>query len=427
VNGKLYLAAALAGAANTANAYRPFARTGPVAAASFAAGTITDEAPLQSIAWQVGASGLFAARGALGSRSGKVGLAISVASWAALANLYVQARRTDAIVDAALRDGLGDDYRQRAGRGPDRVDAPLTVRQIALPTMGRRRQYTRGRNISYGEFGRRNQLDVWHRPGGSVRSPAPVILQVHGGGWTIGRKEGQGEPLLTELVEQGWVGVAINYRLSPRSQWPDHIADVKRAIAWIKANIHEYGGDPSFVAITGGSAGGHLTALAALTPNDPAFQPGFEDADTTVQAAVPFYGVYDVADLADQGPNDIVALWESKIIGGSLTDQRDRFVQASPQARATAAAPPFMVLHGTNDTLVPVDQARRFVARLRAVSEQSVVYVELPLAQHAFDVFTSVRTIHVVRGVARFLTIAHAEAAAAGAAGQGRKDPAPAP
>ena len=68
---------------------------------------------------------------------------------------------------------------------------------------------------------------------------------------------------------------------------------MKRALAWVKEHIAEYGGDPDFVAITGGSAGGHLSSLAALTPNVAAFQPGFEDADTTVQAAVPFYGVYD--------------------------------------------------------------------------------------------------------------------------------------
>ena len=98
---------------------------------------------------------------------------------------------------------------------------------------------------------------------------------------------------MAHLAERGWVCVAVNYRLSPRGTWPDHIVDVKRAIAWVKAHIAEYGGDPDFVAITGGSAGGHLSSLAALTPNVAGFQPGFEDADTSVQAAVPFYGVYD--------------------------------------------------------------------------------------------------------------------------------------
>ncbi len=94
---------------------------------------------------------------------------------------------------------------------------------------------------------------------------------------------------------RGWVCVAINYRLAPRDPFPAHIVDVKKAIAWIRENIAAYGGNPDYIAITGGSAGGHLAALAALTANDAAYQPGFEDADTTVQAAVPHYGVYDFA------------------------------------------------------------------------------------------------------------------------------------
>ena len=83
----------------------------------------------------------------------------------------------------------------------------------------------------------------------------------------MGSKRGQAHPLMSHLAGQGWVCVAINYRLSPKSDWPAAVVDVKRAIAWIKSNIAGYGGDPRFIAITGGSAGGHLSALAALTPN----------------------------------------------------------------------------------------------------------------------------------------------------------------
>ena len=100
---------------------------------------------------------------------------------------------------------------------------------------------------------------------------------------------------MQRMAERGWVCVAVNYRLAPRDAFPAQIVDVKKAIAWVKEHIEEYGGDPSYVVITGGSAGGHLASLAALTPNDPEYQPGFEGADTRVQAAVPFYGVYDFA------------------------------------------------------------------------------------------------------------------------------------
>ena len=120
------------------------------------------------------------------------------------------------------------------------------------------------------------------------------MVYVHGGAWVIGDKREQGKPMMFELVARGWVCVAINYRLSPKATWPDHIVDVKRALAWVKEHIAEYGGDPSFVAVSGGSAGGHLCALAALTAGDRRLQPGFEEKDTAVQACVPFYGVMDV-------------------------------------------------------------------------------------------------------------------------------------
>ena len=98
------------------------------------------------------------------------------------------------------------------------------------------------------------------------------------------------------LAANGWACVAANYRLSPQSSFPDHIIDVKQAIAWIRGNAEAYGFDASFIAVTGGSAGGHLSSLAALTANDPDFQPGFEDVDTSVAACVPFYGIYDFLD-----------------------------------------------------------------------------------------------------------------------------------
>ena len=82
-----------------------------------------------------------------------------------------------------------------------------------------------------------------------------MLLQVHGGGWTIGNKDQQGIPLMLHMAARGWICVAIDYRLSPRDGFPAQVVDVKRAVAWIREHIHEYGGDRDFVAITGGSAG----------------------------------------------------------------------------------------------------------------------------------------------------------------------------
>ena len=127
------------------------------------------------------------------------------------------------------------------------------------------RDYAHDTDISYGEYGKKYLLDIWRRPDLDRNGRAPVLLQVPGGGWTTGSQRGQAHPLMSHLAQLGWVCVSINYRVSPRSTWSDHIIDVKHAIAWVKAPIGEYVGDPDFIAITGGSAGGHLSSLAALT------------------------------------------------------------------------------------------------------------------------------------------------------------------
>jgi acetyl esterase/lipase len=212
---------------------------------------------------------------------------------------------------------------------------------------------------------------------------------------------------MAHLVERGWICVSVNYRLSPRSTWPDQILDVKRAVAWVKQHIAEYGGDPGFVAITGGSAGGHLTALHALTAQDHRWQPGFEDVDTTVVAAVPFYGVYDWTNRDRLRDDEVVEILEDKVVKARLADRPDVFDEASPMAHVRADAPPLFALHGTNDTLVPVEQARSFVRRLREVSRQPVAYAEFPGAHHAFDIFSSPRANASAVAVEQFLGVVY--------------------
>jgi acetyl esterase/lipase len=230
-----------------------------------------------------------------------------------------------------------------------------------------------------------------------------VLLQVHGGGWVIGNKDQQAMPLMAHMADRGWVCVSINYRLSPRATWPDHIVDVKRALAWVKANIADHGGDPDFVAITGGSAGGHLASLAALSANEPSWQPGFEEADTSVVAAVPFYGVYDWTNRDGTGMAGMEDFLGKTVLKTRLEDDRETWDRASTMSWVGPDAPPFMVVHGSNDTLVPVEQARAFVAMLRAESKNPVAYAELPGAQHAFELFDSPRTLQTVPAIHRFL------------------------
>ena len=214
----------------------------------------------------------------------------------------------------------------------------------------------------------------------------------------------QAYPLMSYLAERGWVCVSMAYRVSPAHTWPDHIVDVKRALAWIKEHIAEYGGDPDFVAITGGSAGGHLAALAALTPDDPQYQPGFTEADTSVVAAVPLYGRYDWFTTTGAGRKEFIAFLQRLVVKKKFATHRQVYLDASPITRVRADAPPFFVLHGTDDSIIPVTEGREFVEALRAVSTAPVAYAEMPHAQHAFDFYGSPRAHYTAEAVERFLS-----------------------
>ncbi len=390
-------------AALTANAVRPvpgYAAGVP----SMVAGWLTSELAAHLLALTAADT----ARELAGPRRHRPALAVAAGSLAGLGAMVAQSARAHGHVDQALADALGEGYLERLAARHPGPDPAVPWRQLALPFRRHDAAVEVIGDIAYTPYGRRGLLDVYRRRDADLQD-APVLLQVHGGGWSIGDKEHQGVPLMRHMAARGWVCVAVNYRLSPRSAFPAHLVDVKRAIAWIRRHAADYGGDPRFVAVTGGSAGGHLAALAALTPNDPEYQPGFEGADTTVQAAAPHYGVYDVAGAT--GTHRARQL-RDRFLGPRVLQQDPAvdlrpFEKASPLLRVRADAPPFLVVHGRNDSLVEVQQARRFVTALRQVSTATVAYAELPGTHHAFDTFPSVRSAAVVRGVDRFLRATH--------------------
>ena len=387
-------------AALTANAIRPVPgfRTGIPA---FFAGWLTGELAPHVLA----ATTADAVAHATGPHRDARGLALAGASALGLGYLIAQSRRVGTQAEEALVDGLGADYVEQLDAAPTPADLAVPWRKLVYPFRMREPRVMVHKNIAYDdETGRRGLLDVYV-PAETPPQAAPVLLQVHGGGWTIGNKDQQGIPLMQHLAAKGWVCVAINYRLSPKHAFPAHVIDVKKAIAWIKEHIEAYGGDPDYVAITGGSAGGHLCALAALTPDRKEWQPGFEDVDTSVQVAVPHYGVYDFAGStglrsAEQLRDRFLA---PRILQTTWAEEPEAFEAASPILQVSEDAPDFFVLHGRYDTLVPVDQARLFVEELRRTSKRTVTYAELPGAQHAFDVFPSIRSSHIVRAIDRYL------------------------
>ncbi len=397
--GVALLVIGLLGAVHAANALAPRKRPPVVFLWSFLSSWITIELVWHHLVLGVVVTAFLVARGALDQPAGVVGLIVMLGALAALLHIAWTTRRTVLQVRGALED---------LEPGPEAPRFPRI--QVVLPfLMGRRKGVHLRRNIAFGRIeGKTLRLDVTVPsapvPGGGALRPA--LMQIHGGGWVIGDKREQGLPLLGHMAAQGWVGFNVNYRLSPGVAFPEHLIDLKRGLAWIREHAAEFGVDPEFICVTGGSAGGHLTALMGLTQGEARFQPGFESADTTVAAAVPFYGIYDFTDGGAFGadPEIFRKFLEPVVMKAFLEEEPEKFRDASPIHHISADAPPFLVIHGDRDTLAPVEDARTFVERLREVSTRPVLYAEMQGAQHAFEVFPSVRSARVIEGVERFLT-----------------------
>lgn len=343
--------------------------------------------------------------GALESSLGIVALLVLLATWPGLVWSIWMSTKAETAVDRALQAGLGSNYRNqippaRSHLLRNRVSIRDWYRPLAMSRPG----VEFIKHISYGPAGVRQQLDIY-RPSQLPAEGCPVVLQIHGGAWMMGDKGSQAQPLMYHLASKGWICVAANYRLSPSVGFPTHLEDCKRALCWVREHGRDYGMNPDFVAVTGGSAGGHLAALMGLTANRPEFQQENPDVDTSVQACIPFYGVYDFLVRYDQHPNRRVyeRFLTGKVLHESVKDNPALWDLASPVAQIHPDAPPFMILHGTHDSLAAVTEGRVFSKKLREVSRQPVVYVEMPGAEHAWEIVHSLRTEHTIDGVHRFL------------------------
>src|SRR5699024_626474 len=218
---------------------------------------------------------------------GRASTALAALTLAGPAEVERRAYAAGMAVDEAT--GAGDDACRLGGPGAAGPQAARMVRLASpLPVAGaglevlRDLDYRAGPDGEQGNGHKLSRLDIHRRtgkPGGATDPPrpgAPILVHVHGGMWMGSDKRYEALPLLHRMAARGWVCVSVNYRLCPKDPFPAQIIDVKRAIAWIREHAGRYGADPSFIAVTGGSAGGHLAALAALTANDPQLQPGFD-------------------------------------------------------------------------------------------------------------------------------------------------------
>ncbi len=348
---------------------------------------------------------IFALGGALDSAVGQAALLALLLSWPVLAWSVAIGLAAAAPVERALQAGLGENYK-------DTVPAALrglwrtTVRfaDWRNPARFEHPDVEVIRGIAYGPAGVRQQLDIY-RPKSIPAGGCPVLLQIHGGAWVFGDKAHQALPLMYLLASRGWICVAANYRLSPSVGFPVHLEDCKRALCWIRTKGQEYGMDPRFVAVTGGSAGGHLAALMGLTENRPELQPDNPGVDTSVQACVPFYGVYDFLARYQQHVNGklVIRFLKDRVMHESPEQNPGLWDLASPVAQIHENAPPFMLVHGQQDSLAAINDGRTFAQRLRRSSRKPVVFLELPGTEHGFDSMHSPRTEAVIDGVQRFL------------------------
>ncbi|MDP5316147.1 alpha/beta hydrolase [Streptomyces poriferorum] len=334
---------------------------------SYRLGLVFNEIPHVVVYALVASTALAYAEGDIATTPDRVSVGVAVVAAAGLVVVGLRGVRAASVVRGAVDDALG------AGTGTRR--RPPLARILLRPVFRRRRDVKWVGNLSYGDGGRRNLLDVYHhrsRPeGGSV------MIHFHGGHYDQGRKDTQSLPLLYRLAGRGWVCISANYRLRPDFPHPAHLIDAKKVIAWAREHAAEYGAAPAAeVFVAGSSAGGHMAAQAALTPNEPAYQPGFEEADTSVAAAI--------------------------VLNGFLAEYFDGDPATSPVNLVRADAPPVLIAHGDLDELVDTENPRALVTALRSVSTSPVVYVELPGAHHAFDLFHSFRFEALIDGIEDF-------------------------
>ena len=360
---------------------------------------VTGELAPWAFALRAGVAGLAVWLGFAGGWAGRTALVLIAISLILLVIVQMRALRARRVLETSLAGLIGSGVRLPR----------LPVWRLLRPVPAPHSSVEVVRDLEYGPHPMQ-RADRYRRR--DLEGSAPVMVQVHGGGWTGGRRGRQGAPLMHRMAELGWVVFDAGYRLSPKATYPDQLIDVKAAIAWIRETSEVHGADPSFIVLTGGSAGGQLVAMAALTAGDRALQPGFEESETSVAGCVPLYGVHDMLDRSGTRPK-----WPylaSHIVKAEPSAAPDLWKLTSPIKSATADRPPFFIVHGALDSLVRPSESRRLRDALVAVGGPPVGHAELPGATHGFDALNSVRGLRFAQAASVVLEHWHAAASGGG-------------
>jgi acetyl esterase/lipase len=220
----------------------------------------------------------------------------------------------------------------------------------------------------------------------ATKGPHPLVLYIHGGGWVGGHTRHSGAlanfpAVLAALAAEGFTVASLEYRLSGEAKFPAQLQDAKASLRFLGEHAARYRIDPSRVGIWGGSAGGHLTALAALTCKDTGLDPA-AGKDLCASAAVTWYGVFDFAALATGREGGVDGAAE-RLMGCAARCDAGTYALASPVTYADAKDPPFLLIHGTDDKVVPIAQSRLGEEKLRAAGVP-VESIYIPGVDHSF-------------------------------------------
>ncbi len=207
----------------------------------------------------------------------------------------------------------------------------------------------------------------------------PLIVWIHGGGWIEGDKS---ESPALDLARQGFATASINYRLAPKATFPAQIQDCKRAIAWLREHGPEYGIDPDRIGVWGLSSGGHLAALLATTNGTKRFEEDLPESEnseniekesTSISACCDWSGPTDLINFREQCPPDAVystfqpADLVDQLLGGPAQKKEALAREASPITYASENCPPILIMHASEDPIVPFIQSQEFANRLKSV------------------------------------------------------------
>ncbi len=252
------------------------------------------------------------------------------------------------------------------------------------------------RDLAYGSAGGRIlRLDLYRPPSpgdGRPEPTRPAIVMIHGGAWVQGSKEGDRD-LAEHFARLGFAAVAVDYRLAEdaSSRYPAQLDDVQKAVRWVRKHAAEYGIDPNRVAAYGHSAGGHLAALLGTTDTRVDDDTALLGVSSWVDCVVDCAGPTDFTDPASPPVGPEIAWVVPNLFGKTSAEIPEVYREASPLARVTPRSSPTLIVHGTEDPTVPIDQSRRFFVGLRAAGVDARL-IELPGEGHLFESPENVRT-----------------------------------